>query len=397
MRVSTHSSFQRGLSMMQQLQTALDRTQQQISSGRRLLSPSDDPIAAARTVEMRESLARMEQFDRNGEIARNRLSYEESTLVSVNNVLQRVRELALQANNDTQSPDTRAQIAGEMRDRIDELVALANQRDGTGRYLFSGNRDATTPVSAANGAFSYNGDQGQRLIQIGEDRQIADGDSGAAVFFSVKAGNGTFATRASAGNSGLGQLGVGSVTDFAQYDQDVYTVRFTTENSYDVLDSGGAVVTSSAFTPGDTIGFRGIEFAIAGTPAAGDEFVAEPSRNLDMFSIVQDLVSVLESPVVDDQSRAALHNGVNGALLDLDQAIGNVLSVRTQIGSRLQAIESQADTNGALSLTLQSTVSSIEDLDYAEALSNLSLQITTLEAAQQSFIRTQGLSLFDYL
>ncbi|MGB5246190.1 MAG: flagellar hook-associated protein FlgL, partial [Woeseia sp.] len=337
MRVSTHSSFQRGLSMMQQLQTALDRTQQQISSGRRLLSPSDDPIAAARTVEMRESLARMEQFDRNGEIARNRLSYEESTLVSVNNVLQRVRELALQANNDTQSPDTRAQIAGEMRDRIDELVALANQRDGTGRYLFSGNRDATTPVSAANGAFSYNGDQGQRLIQIGEDRQIADGDSGAAVFFSVKAGNGTFATRASAGNSGLGQLGVGSVTDFAQYDQDVYTVRFTTENSYDVLDSGGAVVTSSAFTPGDTIGFRGIEFAIAGTPAAGDEFVAEPSRNLDMFSIVQDLVSVLESPVVDDQSRAALHNGVNGALLDLDQAIGNVLSVRTQIGSRLQA------------------------------------------------------------
>ncbi|MBT8097934.1 MAG: flagellar hook-associated protein FlgL [Woeseia sp.] len=397
MRISSNSSFERGLGMMQQLQVALDRTQQQISSGRRLLSPSDDPIAAARTVEMRESLARMEQFDRNGEIARNRLSYEESTLVSVNDVLQRVRELALQANNDTQSPDTRAQIAGEMRDRVDQLVALANQRDGTGRYLFSGNRDATTPVSESNGLFSYNGDQGQRLIQIGEDRQIADGDSGAAVFFSVKAGNGTFATRAAAANTGQGLLGTSSVTDRSQYDQDTYTLRFTGANSYDVLDSGGGVVSSAAFAPGDTVAFRGIEFSLSGEPAAGDEFIIEPSRNLDMFSIVQDLVGVLEQPAQDDQSRAALHNGVNSALQNIDQAIGQVLSVRTQVGSRLSAIESQAETNGSLSLTLQSTVSSIEDLDYAEALSNLSLQISTLEAAQQSFIRTQGLSLFNYL
>ncbi|MGB5346833.1 MAG: flagellar hook-associated protein FlgL [Woeseia sp.] len=397
MRISTNGAFQRGLGLMQQLQSSLDRTQQQIASGRRLLSPSDDPIASARTVEMRESLSRMGQFDRNGEMARNRLSYEESTLVGVNNVLQRVRELALQANNDTQPPEARAQIAIEMRDRLDQLVALANQRDGTGRYLFSGNRDATTPVTNANGSFSYNGDQGQRLIQIAEDRQIADGDSGAAVFFSVKAGNGTFVASAAGANTGSGVLGNGSVADYALYDQDTYTISFATPTSYNVLDSGGAFVTSAAFTPGDTIAFRGIEFSLSGAPAAGDAFIVEPSRSVDMFSIVQDLAQVLEAPASDDQGRAALHNGINGALQNLDQAIGQVLGVRTQIGSRLSAIESQADTNGALALTLQSTVSSIEDLDYAEALSNLSLQLTTLEAAQQSFIRTQGLSLFDYL
>lgn len=397
MRISTSSAFQRGLDMMQRLQASLDRTQQQVASGRRLLTPSDDPIAAARTLELRESLGRIEQFQRNGEIARNRLNFEENALVSVNNTLQRVRELAIQANNDSQSNETRRQIAAELRSRVDELVTLANQRDGTGRYLFSGTRDTTAPVSAAGGGFAYNGDQGRRLIQIGEDRQIADGDSGADLFFRIKDGNGTFSQRAAAANTGSGIVGPGSVTDLSQYDRGTYTVRFTAADSYEVLDAGGTAVTAGGFAPGATIAFRGIEFSIDGSPAAGDEFVVEPSRNRDMFSMVQGLVDALETPVTDATTRTALHNGVNIALTDLDRAIGQVLDVRTQIGSRLSAIETQADSNGALSLTLQTTLADIEDLDYAEALSKLSIQATTLEAAQQTFVRTQSLSLFNFL
>ena len=397
MRISTYSAFQRGLDMMQRIQATLDRTQQQISSGRRLLAPSDDPIASARSLELRESLSRIEQFDRNGAIAQNRLNYEESALTSVNDVLQRVRELAIQANNDTQSTEARGLIAAEMRERVDQLVALANQRDGTGRYLFAGTRDTTTPVSRAGGSYAYNGDQGQRLIQIGEDRQIPDGDSGADVFFSIKDGNGTFSTSAAATNTGSGVLGSGSVVDPSGYDRDVYTVTFTAPGSYDVRDSGGGLVTSGAFAPGGTIAFRGIEFTLDGDPQAGDEFTVSPSRNRDMFSIVENLALALETPANDAASRTALHNGVNGALADIDQAIGKVLDVRTQVGTRLSAIETQAETNAGLTLTLQTTVSGIEDLDYAEALSRLSIQATTLEAAQQTFVRTQGLSLFNFL
>ncbi len=397
MRISTGSSFQRGVSMMQQLQQALDRTQQQISSGRRILTPSDDPIASARTVELRETLSRLEQFERNGEIARNRLSFEETALVSVNDTLQRVRELSILANNDTQSPESRRLIAGELRERVDQLVQIANQRDGGGRYLFSGNRDGTAPVTTSGGAFSYNGDQGQRLIQIAEDRQIPDSDSGANVFFHIKDGNGTFSSSAAAGNAGTGILTAGSVTDSSQYDRDSYTVSFTASNSYDVIDSTGSIISSSAFTPGDTVAFRGIEFAISGEPAGGDEFNIEPSRNRDMFSGILDLATALEKPVTDDKSRAALHNDVNNALQNIDQAIGKVLDVRTQVGTRLNAIENQAENNASFELTLQTTLAGIEDLDYAEALSLLSQQASTLEAAQATFARTQGLSLFNYL
>lgn len=396
MRVSTSGMFTNGLQLMQRLQSALDQTQRQISSGRRVLTPSDDPIAASRALEIRESMSRLDQFDRNANIAQNRLSQEESALSSVNNVLQRVRELALQANNASQSNESRQMIAVEMREQLDNLVQLANQKDGNGKFLFSGNLDDTQPVTRMGSLFSYNGDQGQRYIQIGEGRQVADGDSGAAVFFGIRNGNGTFSTSAASANTGTGVLGAGSLIDPTAWNQDQYTVRFIDQSNYEVLNSAAAVVSTGTFQPGDTLAFSGIEFRIDGQPQGGDEFIAAPSRFEDVFAVVDQLAAAVELSVTDDVSRATLNNRINSGLLNIDQAIGNVLDVRTQVGTRLAAIEDQVDSNGAFKLNYQETLASLEDLDYAEALSRLSMEMTTLEAAQQSFVRTQSLSLFNY-
>jgi len=396
MRVSTSGIYASGLSAMQRLQVALDHTQRQISTGRRILTPSDDPLAAARALEIRESIGRLEQFDRNANIAANRLSQEESALGSVNNLLQRVRELSLQANNATQNNESRQLIAIELRQHLDQLVQIANQKDGNGSHLFSGNLEATTPVSQMGASFVYMGDQGQRFIQIGEGRQVADGDSGAAVFFNIRNGNGTFSSSPSATNTGSGILGAGSLVDPAAWDRGQYTIRFIDPTSYEVLDASAAVVTTGAFQPGDTLAFSGIELKLDGQPAAGDEFIVAPSRNQDVFSVVDEIATALEQAVTDPAAQAALNNSMNSGLQSIDQAIGNVLDVRTQVGSRLAAIENQVDSNGAFKLNYQDTLASIEDLDYAEALSRLSIEVTTLEAAQQSFIRTQSLSLFNY-
>lgn len=397
MRVSTSGAYSNGLSAMQRLQAALDQTQRQISSGRRILTPSDDPIAASRALEIRESIGRLEQFDRNANMASNRLSQEESSLGSVNNVLQRVRELALQANNATQTNESRRLIAVEMRQNLDQLVQIANQKDGNGSYLFSGNLESTTPVTRMAAAFAYNGDQGQRFIQIGEGRQVADGDSGAAVFFNIRNGNGSFSTAPASANSGNAILGPGSVTDPSAWDQGQYTLRFIDPLNYEVLDSSAAIVSTGTFQDGDTLAFRGIEFSLNGEPGAGDEFTVSPSRYQDVFSMVDQLATSLETGTTDNASQAAVNNVINAGLQNIDQAIGNVLDVRIQVGSRLSAIENQVDSNGAFTLNYRETLANIEDLDYAEALSRLSLEVTTLEAAQQSFIRTQSLSLFNYL
>lgn len=397
MRISTSGAFQQGLDMMLQLQAAVDRTQRQITSGRRILSPSDDPIAAARSLNLRESLSRLEQFERNGTMAENRLRYEEAALQGVSNVLQRVRELALQANNASQSNESRHLIAVEMRQHVEALVQLANQQDGNGRYLFSGNRDGTAAVVQNGGNFSYNGDQGQRFIQIGENRRIADGDAGSAVFFHIRDGNGTFSIAAAAANDGSGVAGPGSVIDPSQYDQGQYTIRFVDPQNYEVVDDGGTVISTATFQDGDAIAFRGIELSIDGQPAANDEFVVSASRYQDMFESIADLAESVDADVSDDAARAAMTNRINAGILGIDQALGSVLDVRTQVGSRLSAIENQADSNSSFALGLKETLAGIEDLDYAEALSRLSIQATMLEAAQKSFVRTRNLSLFNFL
>ena len=283
-----------------------------------------------------------------------------------------------------------------MREQLGSLLQLANQRDGSGRYLFSGNMDDTEPVGQSGGIYAYNGDQGQRLIQIGESRQIADGDPGSDVFFRVRNGNGTFAAMPGAANTGTGVMGAGSITDQTQYDQNLYTIRFLDPNNYEVVDAASAVVAIGTFESGDAIAFRGIQMSIDGEPAAGDVFDVSPSTFTNIFAVIDDLAGAVGSSVNGGVSRAQMNNGINSGLLAIDQAIGNIIDTRTRVGSRLAAIESQEDANSATVLTLQETLGDIEDLDYAEAISRLSFQATTLEAAQKTFARTQSLSLFNF-
>lgn len=382
---------------MQNAQGALNATQQQVSTGRRILRPSDDPIGSATSVVYRESLARLEQFDRNANAARTRLEYEETALTSVTGALQRVRELALRAMNGTETPEARAQIGVEMRERVTELVQIANQQDGKGRFLFGGSKDDTAPVSASAGGFVYNGDQGQRLIPIGDARRIYDGDSGADVFFNIRNGNGDFRALANSANAGTGIVKSTNVVDASAYDKGTYTVRFVDASTYEVLDSTNAVVATNSFEDGDSLEFRGISLTIQGDPAAGDEFLVEPSRFQSMFESVSRMADALSRGVTTGAPRAQLNTTLNNGLQELDLALENVSGIRTEIGIRLNAIESQVDNNSGASLLAEQAISDIEDLDYAEALSRLTQQTATLEAAQQSFVITQRLSLFRFL
>lgn len=397
MRISTLNTFFQGVRQMQDLQASLAKTQEQVATQRRILRPSDDPIAAARSVGFKETLSRLEQFDRNGDAARSRLTFEEAALTTVNNVLQRVRELALRANNATETKDSRAQIAVELREQIADLVQIANQKDGNGRYLFGGTLDGTAPVSPSAGGVVYNGDQGQRLVQIGPSRYVADSDSGAEVFFNIRNGNGVFRTTAAAANVGTGVLEGGSVVDPTVYDSGEYTVRFIDSANYEVLDSTATVIASGPFQGDQNISFQGITFTINGEPEAGDEFLVEPSRYQSVFETIGNVIATLDTAVSDDITQAVLSNEINTSIQEIDLAIANVSDVRTQVGTRLTAIEGQVDSNGAAALLAQQTIAELEDLDYAEALSRLTLQSSVLEAAQQSFVITQRLSLFQFL
>lgn len=300
MRISTGQIYQQGVISMLDKQASLAKTQQQLATGERILAPSDDPSAAAHVLQLNQVIETTAQYQRNANLADVRLGLEENTLSDVGDILQRVRELAVRANNDTLSAGDRLAIAHEVRVSLDGLLQLSNTKDANGEYLFSGYQIDTQPFSDdGSGNFSYNGDQGARKLQIGPNRQVAVGDAGDAVFMRVDDG------------------------------------------------AGG---TSSMF---DTL----------------YEFATDLEANTPSTT----------------------------TLTRLDSALDAVLTTRSTIGARMNTIEYQRNANDSFSLVLQENRSQLKDLDYAEATSRFQQQMLALQASQQSFIKIEGLSLFNYL
>jgi flagellar hook-associated protein 3 FlgL len=312
--------------------------------------------------------------------------------------LQRIRDLTLQANNASTSSSDRAIIAAEIKQQRDALLTIANTTDVDGRYLFGGFSEGTTPFTiAAGGAIVYNGDQGQRTLQISDSRFVAINDSGADVFQRIPEGNGTFVAAASATNTGTGTLGAGTVVDVTSWVDDTYTIQFLSPTTYEVRNAANTLVGSGTFVPSQSVTFAGVDLRIDGAPAAADTFTVRPAAQRDVFATLQGLVNAIDVPAGTPALRAQLHSNIGQSLVDLDNAIAHLVNARGEIGARVRALDQQESLNADFAVHLKTTLSAVRDLDYAEALSRLSQELFGLEASQQAFARAQNLSLFKYL
>ncbi|MFN2288323.1 MAG: flagellar hook-associated protein FlgL [Chromatocurvus sp.] len=400
MRLSTAQIFQQGIDNILTRQADVQQTQQQLATGRRVSTPADDPIAAVRILDITEDVQRVEQYERNGDFAESQLAFEETVLADVANVLQRVRELAVTANNASQSTESRRSIAVEVDARLEELVTLANAQDSTGEYIFAGYQAGEQPFSRSGGDVVYSGDDGQRSLQISGTTPVAVRDPGNAVFLDVPAGNGRFAIEADDANAGT--TTVRDTGADSSYQRDDYSINFLQAApgdpiTYEVVDSSAAVVAAGNYESGEVIAFNGAEVVFEGEPVVGDSFNIPASPNQDMFTTLQSIATSLRGAGDAPAEVAAVNNAMANGLRNIDQALGVALEKRADVGVRLSRVESQLGINEDFTLQLQETLSDIQDLDYAEAISRLNLQLVALEAAQQTYVRTQGLTLFNFL
>ena len=300
MRISTAEMQRQGSNAMLERYNDLARTQDQLSSGVRIEKPSDDPVAMTEIISLREVISINEQYNKNINAAEARLQTEESALSGATDLLVRIYELAIQAENPSLNTAARDAIAQEVQQNLTSLMSVANTRSGTGEYIFAGNNVRVEPFTETPpGTFNYTGDSGQRNLQIGATRQIAVGDPGDETFMNTPvSGGGT---------------------------QDIFT---TIDNFVTALQGGGTSPTIAA---------------------------------------------------------------------DIQLAIDHISSSRAKVGARLNALDTQRALVGELIYQSQNTMSDLEDLDFAEAVSRLNLQSVALQASQQSFNKIQNLSLFNYL
>ncbi len=518
-RISSQQVFQGGINRLQDLNAGLQKTQQQIATGKRVINPSDDPVAAARILKLDQETAQIGQFQRNVDLAENRLEQEESTLADVTELIERIRELTVQAGNGALSADDRNSIASELRQRLDQLATLGNSRDASGEYIFSGFK-GNTPAFGQNisGDWVYQGDEGQRSLEIDTGVKVVISDPGKEIFTGIATGEPTFFASASPANNSGGRISTGMVLDQAIFNSfyggntdDVvidinddgaggleYELRFRSD---DPADAGYTPIATGAYQSGESIRVAGIQFEVTDA-LPGDRFEIQTSEKQSMFTSIEKLIYGLENqgkapavatlpaaPVFSPQSddtltintvdftglttladlrdainastapelenvtaafngngdleitslggdlnfkaddngtgggqivvegarfddldllagvttatvasgQQAFENLIASSIVNLDNSLEKVLVTQTEIGGRLNALESTREFLADSSVYTDALRSELRDVDYAEAVSRLSFQSFVLEAAQLSFAQVSRLSLFDRL
>jgi flagellar hook-associated protein 3 FlgL len=395
MRIATITFQQNALSQMQNLQADLSKTQNDLSTGKKLHSAADDPSGMAQVNQLNVQLSASQQYVTNGNYATSTLQLELQAMSDATNVLQGARDLAVQANNPALSAAQRADIAAQLTQQLQNLVAIGNRVDGSGNQLFAGNASSTVPFAQSGNTVTYNGSSIVSQIQIGPNQRISSGDTGATVFMNIPAGNGTFTTSGAATNTGTGSIGVGTVTTPSAWVPDTYSISFTSPTAYSVTNSAGTVVTTgTAFADGDSISFNGIQVPITGTPAAGDTFTVAKAGNASAFSTLQGLITTLSSSTL---SSAQISSRIGGALQQIDNAISNMSNVSASAGARINSITSSQGAAQTLQTNLTTSVSQLSDVDYAAAITQLNTEEISLQAAQASYASIARLSLFNYL
>ena len=297
MRVSTSQIYSIANIGMRDAQVAVDKTHQQISSGKRVLSPADDPVAATSILMLNQELARTSQFGKNIDAADNNLALEDTTLQSVVSLIQRLKELSVKAGNTAVlSKSDYTAIAAEVDSRLEELMNLQNTRNASGQYIFAGFQSETIPfVNNGGGNYSYQGDEGQLRIQASTSVTVAVSDSGKKVFMDIPSSHKTFSTSASISNtaSPAAIISVGNVYDQTEFDKlfpEDMLVTFNANSAvnppspnYTITErsSGKVLVEKQVYISGQDIKVNGAKFAILGSPYAG---VAATPANLSMSS-----------------------------------------------------------------------------------------------------------------
>jgi flagellar hook-associated protein 3 FlgL len=306
MKISTHLMFDRASHQMSSAQTNLAKSQAQLAQGKQIINPSDAPDQASTVQRLKSILTRQDSYQTALNTVQNRLQGEDSTLSSVSDLLIRAKEIAVQANNDTLSPDNRKALGVELQGLRDQMLSLANTKDTNGNYLFAGSRVTQPPfVSLAGASPQYVGDQTRMNVMVGENRSMPINRTGTDAFVPVN--------------------------------------RTAPDGS---------------------------------------------TQGVGFFNVMDDLIKGVNT---SDRPK------MQGGLGELDTLLGGLSMARANIGSGLKGIEQQTSVIEDTVLNLKTTLSSVEDLDYASAITKMNQQMLSLEAAQSSFAKISQLNLFNYI
>lgn len=411
MRISTNMIFEQGSQAMSRNTSDMLNAQAQLSSGKRVTTPSDDPVAAAQAVAVSQDKDMNSQYATNRKSAMTQLQLEDSTFGSVIANLQHIMSQVVSAGNATLSDNDRTTIATDLQSSFQQLLSLANTTDANGQYLFSGFLGGSAAYVASPTGASYAGDTGIRNVQVGANRVIPVNDIGSSIFEGLQPATAGTLISGNAANTGTATyttVSTTDVTDPAANHQ--FQISFAIDNTttppttnYTIKDLTDTTATdvTGVYTSGQPISFAGKTVTFTGVPATGDNYTVQPATqgSTNVFDNLQSLINTLKTPygLQGPSGQANLSNALTTFNQMFSNTYDNVTTIRTTIGSRMNELTSLDNIGSGADLSYQSQLSDLLDVDLIGTASKFAQLQASLQASQQSFIQTQKLSLFNYL
>jgi flagellar hook-associated protein 3 FlgL len=401
MRVSTAQFYFQNAQQISNKSSDVNNQVEYISSGKRILTAKDDAVSFGTLSGYKEDMVNIDKYKRNIIQAENRNTLLETSFTTAEGVMQELKQLFIQANNGTLSDSDLSALADIAKNSQSQLLDVANSKDETGSYIFSGFQVETEPFSLQiNNTVNYNGDSGRRELQIGKNINVELNQPGDQAFENVANPMGDFVPTYLTNAGGIA-VDSAVVANPSSYDElgfpPNYTFTFSAPGDLTVTDNNGvAVYPTSPYTPGQTVAFNGIEVKIGGNPLPGDQLEISPAKTISIFDIIKsaiDWMNVGTTPANPSQHS----NDYSAILSQLDEALDHMTSGRSQAGVRLSLIESQQNNHLDQELSIAKGSSNIEDLDFAKAISTFEKSKVALQAAQQTFMQIKDLSLFNYI
>jgi flagellar hook-associated protein 3 FlgL len=427
-RISTANGYDNSIRNITTRQAELVNLQENLTSGKRVVRPSDDPTNAANAERAMTRLSRIATDQRALESQRNSIQGAESILGDVTDALQRFRELVVKAGSGTNTSSDRKTIAVELQGLRDQIVDYANRKDTNGLPLFSALGSALTPFvgpQATAPDYTFNGLPGQSASSEVSIPFALDGD---AAFMHQPARDGVFNAAISTiptgrtlttdnvtvSNTALVNT-TASASALAGATYPTYTLTFDavvpdpvnptngpSTTTYTITENppvtAGFPITSPpiTFTPGisTTIAVSeipGLSFSIKGTPAEFDTITVD--QNPSVFSVMDDAIRDIGLAANNNSATQA----VGQALHNLDIGMERISATRGQAGELLNRVDRISANQENRSIQLEADRSRAEDLDMVKGISDFNNKQTGYQAALQTYSQVQKLSLFNYI
>nr|AAN08647.1 FlgL [Aeromonas hydrophila] len=401
MRITTNMVYNRNISSLNNANERLSTAYEQLQSGDKFKTSGEDPSGMSQKMALTKEIDLFKQYGVNGSLLENSLGHEETVLTALNTAMTSAQTLIQKANDSAVGSDDRKAIASELEGLQKQMFDLMNSKNSQGEFIFGGNQSKTQPfVQDASGNYLFQGDTGQRNIQVSPTVQIAANDSGFNLFEIVPT------RRTSSAGSANIQVGVADQGNFDSFYRNNYdpalasnqytvTTAAGAPDTYEIRDGGGALLQSGDYVAGNKIPFNGLELTLD-LPAGGaaQNFVLDSPQNNNILDGMSDFITALRDPNIsahDFQVKVAdATSHMKNARLNVDQGLG-------EIGGRMNSLEQVLGSNEGLSTLNHQARAKVSEADLYEVIAALSKEDAALSASQLSFSKISKLTLFDYI